>query len=384
MWEDLPAPNVTKLNQHHLQSNDTRRTESLNPFITLDQQHNKNINNNHLASKHKSSQQKYYNTTQNCRRLDHNSSTRTNSSEDSYWSERATSDNDISSDGEDESDRSVTSVNLRNSNLRSTLNKAKHHLSFDKWRGSNSSQSSTSGNVSMQSQTEVASPGESPGGRLSRWFSIRRGSTHQYDLGSKDCRTAANLEKENKLPASKSANTNCSGTIQMPQLTEVCVVSVKICFLQQKSKIHFFQTEEDTNIFGREVIAERSNGTGTLLAMRRSGPCLITPTLPPTPAGLSHQQLKRRHIVAAIIHSENSYVATLQRLVNVRFIIFVFFCFLLFVFVFVISFHYVYAFVYLYIRTIGIRTPTGQEKKFRFLVYNGNGFRNFVFQLTFS
>lgn len=63
------------------------------------------------------------------------------------------------------------------------------------------------------------------------------------------------------------------------------------------------------------------NGTGTLLSMRRSGPCLITPTLPPTPAGLSHQQLKRRHIVAAIIHSENSYVATLQRLVNVRFII---------------------------------------------------------------
>lgn len=66
--------------------------------------------------------------------------------------------------------------------------------------------------------------------------------------------------------------------------------------------------------------------------MRRTGPCLITPTLPPTPAGLSHQQLKRRHIVAAIIHSENSYVATLQRLVNVRF---------MFLFIFVISFHFI-------------------------------------------
>lgn len=42
-----------------------------------------------------------------------------------------------------------------------------------------------------------------------------------------------------------------------------------------------------------------------------------TMQLPPAPAGLSEQQLKRRHIVAAIIHSENSYVATLQRLVNV-------------------------------------------------------------------
>lgn len=221
VWEDsLPAPNVAKLNQPHLQSNDTRRTDSQNPFITLDQQHNKNINNNHLASKHKSSNQKYY-SAQNCRRLDQNSSTRTNSSEDSYWSERANSDNDISSDGEDESDRSVTSVNIRNSNLRSTLNKAKHHLSFDKWRGSNSSQSSTSGNVSMQSQTEIASPGESPGGRLSRWFSIRRGSAHHYDLGSRDCRTAGNVEKENKLPATKVGNTNCSSGIQMPQLTEV-------------------------------------------------------------------------------------------------------------------------------------------------------------------
>lgn len=72
----------------------------------------------------------------------------------------------------------------------------------------------------MQSQTEVSSPGESPGGRLSRWFSIRRGSAHHYDLGSKDCRTG-NIEKENKLPATKVVNTNCSSGIQMPQLTEV-------------------------------------------------------------------------------------------------------------------------------------------------------------------
>lgn len=43
-----------------------------------------------------------------------------------------------------------------------------------------------------------------------------------------------------------------------------------------------------------------------------------TLALSPAPTdGLSPQQLKRRHIVAAILHSENSYVATLQRLVNV-------------------------------------------------------------------
>jgi len=44
----------------------------------------------------------------------------------------------------------------------------------------------------------------------------------------------------------------------------------------------------------------------------------ITPlALPPVPTNLTQSQLKRRHIIAAIVHSENSYVATLQRLVNV-------------------------------------------------------------------
>ncbi|CAG2061869.1 unnamed protein product, partial [Timema podura] len=42
----------------------------------------------------------------------------------------------------------------------------------------------------------------------------------------------------------------------------------------------------------------------------------IPPSLPPPPHNITPQQLKRRHIVAAIVHSENSYVATLQRLVN--------------------------------------------------------------------
>lgn len=45
---------------------------------------------------------------------------------------------------------------------------------------------------------------------------------------------------------------------------------------------------------------------------------LLPPTLPPPPPHLSPQELKRRHIVAAIVHSENSYLATLHRLVNVR------------------------------------------------------------------
>ena len=54
-------------------------------------------------------------------------------------------------------------------------------------------------------------------------------------------------------------------------------------------------------------------GPGSVPPTRRQQP----PTLPPTPAGLSPEQLKRRHIVASLVHSENNYVASLNRLVNV-------------------------------------------------------------------
>lgn len=76
------------------------------------------------------------------------------------------------------------------------------------------------------------------------------------------------------------------------------------------------QTEEDSNAYGLGIMGSRANGS--LLSIRGVGSRQITPALPPPPAGLSQQQLKRRHIVAAIVHSENSYNATLQRLVNVR------------------------------------------------------------------
>lgn len=115
---------------------------------------------------------------------------------------------------------SLSATNQRNSQLRSTFNRAKQHLSFDKWRSSNannstadtSSNSSTSssgggggssGTLTRRASTTCAStmptahqppredittPGETPGGRLSRWFSIRRGSSHQYDVGGRDGR----------------------------------------------------------------------------------------------------------------------------------------------------------------------------------------------------
>ncbi|XP_037075039.1 rho guanine nucleotide exchange factor 10-like isoform X2 [Pollicipes pollicipes] len=49
-----------------------------------------------------------------------------------------------------------------------------------------------------------------------------------------------------------------------------------------------------------------------LLFHRRHQP----PSLPPAPAGLTSEQVKRRHIVQSVVHSENNYVASLQSLVN--------------------------------------------------------------------
>ncbi|XP_055914281.1 rho guanine nucleotide exchange factor 10 isoform X2 [Eupeodes corollae] len=281
------------------------------------------------------------------KRLEHTPSARTiNSSEDSWCSER--SEQDLSSEEEDqeEDDRSERSVasntgHQRNSQLRSTFNKAKQHLSFDKWRssggsgGSNNSNSSTSNhtiqhqhqhqqqqqqhnlqqhssadNISAKSSTmptahhhhpaqDLTTPGETPGGRLSRWFSIRRGSSHQYDVGGRDGRNSS----------SSSIDTTDASTIEnhpSPKIAAVALNSAKMPELLEND-------DDTTHGFDLDLIlppGSRANGTA------RTHTRLITPMLPPAPQGLSQQQLKRRHIVAAIVHSENSYVATLQRLVN--------------------------------------------------------------------
>lgn len=81
------------------------------------------------------------------------------------------------------------------------------------------------------------------------------------------------------------------------------------CVSDQWTSVYFhvanwelrFQLEEDMFSCGGEVRGGR----------------VPPPSLGPPPDALTAVQLRRRHVVAAIIHSENSYVATLQRLVNV-------------------------------------------------------------------
>lgn len=171
---------------------------------------------------------------QNRRRLEHTPYARTISAEDSWCSERS-SEHDLSSDGEDEDKKSIssiTSISTRNSHLRSTLNKAKQHLSFDKWRGHNNNSNNTSANsmIMPSQQNDTLSPGESTsGGRLSRWFSIRRGSTHQYDIGGKDGRDSRASSCEIDDNKSKNVPSTVNGH-KMPQLPEVIPMRTRVNF----------------------------------------------------------------------------------------------------------------------------------------------------------
>lgn len=185
------------------------------------------------------------------RTLQHSISQR--SSEDSWCSG---SDAELSS--EEESDRSAASSTRANGQLRNTLNKAR--TLCDKWRSSGGVGSNNRLSLDGTLTGDALPPNSINQGRLSRWFSIRRGSAHQYDI-------------ENTDGSKQSANQN-----KMPLLPEVEEEAFPNCTFQQRRQ--------------------------------------LPPTLPPPPINLTQQQVKRRMIVAAIVHSENSYVATLQRLVN--------------------------------------------------------------------
>lgn len=245
-WED-PLPrthNATIVNYNGI-TNNTRRSTDL-PLTTtcLNNRHNNNLSakqfnlNNATAAV-----ATLGNNTNNRRRLEHTPSARTISSEESWCSEGVASDRELSSDEDDESDRSISSSTPRNSQLRLTFNKAKQHLSFDKWRNNsnnnittnnnnpsgslNSSNSSTasSNNTTMPSTSVNTESPVEPFSRLSRWFSMRRGSTHQqYDLGStrdsRDLRAGSVDHVDNSdVQAANRAATISSN--KMPQLNEV-------------------------------------------------------------------------------------------------------------------------------------------------------------------
>lgn len=168
------------------------------------------INNNHLSNKISQKNIHSQNLNKVCKKLERTPSGRSAVSSDDSWclSEDHYND-DISSYNENTDNLNHRNTSLisaaRNSQLRLTFNKAKQHLSFDKWRHNPS--------PTMPSSNNQESPVE-PLSRLSRWFSIRRGS-HQYDLNTStnSSHRSNSVDKENdeKLSTDK----------KMPQLQEV-------------------------------------------------------------------------------------------------------------------------------------------------------------------
>ena len=286
----------------------------------------------------------YENTHQKHRtnKLDYRPSTRTVSSGDSCYSDRyvssdddnsAEDDLDIGHELDDEFNCSIdqnenslnSSVNSdKSSTLRQTLSKARYHLSFDKWKNHNQNHSIShlssggvggsggnnnnnivySPNNSNTMPATTATPSTSSPNttnesfsRLSRWFSIRRGSVNQYDM-----RGVNGIEKEHN----RRNSIDHVDLSSLPPPNKVGSVGKKM------SKL--LESEEDPLAYAIEGFnMTRNNGTLEKAQLeRRQNP----PELPPPPLNLSPQQQKRRHIVAAIVHSENNYVAALQRLVN--------------------------------------------------------------------
>ena len=132
----------------------------------------------------------------------------------------------------------------------------------DKWRES-WSQSKTLSKTNMEEEN-----------RLLRWFSLRKNQSGSSNGG----------HVENSVSMNNRNST-------LPLLSE-----------EDLKRISFMEDEE--GYWPRRTV--------------------LPPTLPVPPTNLTSEQITRRHIVAAIVHSENNYVAALQRLVNVsnNFVIF--------------------------------------------------------------
>jgi hypothetical protein len=212
--------------------NNNQETSFYNPQIL---NLNSILNNNHLINSNNNSScsnntspinhhsQVHLNKTH--KKLEHTPSARsTVSSEDSWCPSEEHDADDISSYNDDEdnlSDRSTTLISTRASQLRLTFNKAKQHLSLDKWRNTT--------HANMPSSTNnQESPGE-PMSRLTRWWSMRRGS-HQYDLNTSNGspNRSGSIEKDGE---ERTANGK-----KMPLLQEVRYFSKKKCVFE----INFF------------------------------------------------------------------------------------------------------------------------------------------------
>lgn len=208
--------------QHSYNLNSVNNNNQETSFYSQQQILNLNslLNNNHLTSSPINQQHlSPAGGVKTHKKLEHTPSARSNvSSEDSWCPSEEHDGDDISSYNDDDdnlSDRSTSLISTRTNQLRLTFNKAKQHLSLDKWRNSST-------NI-MPSSTNQESPGE-PMSRLTRWWSMRRGS-NQYDLNSSNSpNRSGSIEKDGD------ERTTMSNGRKMPLLQEVRILIFKINF----------------------------------------------------------------------------------------------------------------------------------------------------------
>ena len=171
----------------------------------------------------------------------------------------------------------------------------------DKLRGTRSrsreEDKSTLGAVETPGRGGVVVSPPSGERRFSRLFSLRRSST--------------NLPSPTAGCNSVGENGSCSPLTNTATTTVVADSMAKTASPSGRP-LPLPQLLEEDEIMAGLGLGPGSSTLGSLF-QRRHQP----PTLPPIPHNLTAEQLKRRYIVATIIHSENSYVASLQRLVNV-------------------------------------------------------------------
>lgn len=223
--------NLNSVNNNNNNGSSNQETSFYNQQQILNL--NSLINNNHLTTSpinhssphhHQQQQQQQQqiisSDLQLHKKLEHTPSARSNvSSEDSWCPSEDHDADDISSYNDDEdnlSDRSTSLISTRTNQLRLTFNKAKQHLSLDKWRNSSTTSIMPS---STNHHNNQESPGE-PMSRLTRWWSMRRGS-HQYDLNSSNgSNRSGSIEKDGD---EKSTMSNGK---KMPLLQEVKVFKI--------------------------------------------------------------------------------------------------------------------------------------------------------------
>ncbi|XP_058445156.1 uncharacterized protein LOC131426439 isoform X2 [Malaya genurostris] len=167
--------------------------------------------------------------------------------------------------------------------------------------GTNSANTSTS-SCSASPSPSISSE---PFSRLSRWFSIRRGSMNQYDVKGHSSGGVSSVSAGGKE--------NRRNSIDHVDSTGSLFGTGSRFDAGKRAMGKVMEADEDPLQLALDSFAMTRGAGGEPKTNERRH---IPVALPPAPTGLTQQQLKRRLIVAAIVHSENSYVASLQRLVN--------------------------------------------------------------------